>query len=129
MLALKPVCYWSKTLTLYYNGYHTTNKEVLAVIWAKLMLRRYVEVTHFTIKIDLPALRCVLDFKKHLGCLAQCRLRLIMFGIEVTYKTQLLHRAWDDSPRLRPTIVDDANNDNKVPVYCIKDRKDLEANY
>ena len=39
----KPVGFWSRTLTPAENGYETTNKECLAVVWAVLTLRPYLE--------------------------------------------------------------------------------------
>ena len=45
----KPVGFWSRTLTPAEKGYDTTNKECLAVVWAVLTLRPYLEGEHFLI--------------------------------------------------------------------------------
>jgi len=53
----RPVGYWSRSLNAAQRNYSTTERECLAVVWATLLLRPYVEVTRFTVRTDNAALK------------------------------------------------------------------------
>ena len=55
-----PLGFWSRTLSSAEKNYDTTNKECLAVVWAVLSLRPYLEGTRFLIRTDHDALKCCL---------------------------------------------------------------------
>lgn len=44
--------YWSRSLNDAQGAYDTTYREFYAVMWAVLLLRRYVERTKFTMRTD-----------------------------------------------------------------------------
>ena len=46
---IMPIGYWSWSLSQAEQGYHTTERECLAVVWAVLLLRPYLEGADFTI--------------------------------------------------------------------------------
>ena len=54
---LRPIGYWSRSLTPAEKNYDTTQREWLAVVWAILLLRPYLEMQKFTVRTDHDALR------------------------------------------------------------------------
>lgn len=63
----RPIGYWPRTLTTAERAYGTTHRECLAVIWAVLILRPYLEGTRFTIRTDHDALRWILNMSDATG--------------------------------------------------------------
>ena len=49
----RPVGYWSRTLTKPEKAYTVTERECLAVVWAVLLLRPYLEGARFTVRTCL----------------------------------------------------------------------------
>ena len=72
----RPVRYWSRDLTKHERDYTTTETECLAIFWAILLLRPYLEGQRFTIRTDHDSLRWVLNFADAKGRLVRWRLRL-----------------------------------------------------
>ena len=125
--SLRPIGYWSRTLNPAETRYDTTHKECLAVVWAVLMLRPYVEGTHFVVRTDHQALKWILDLKESTGRLARWRLRLMEFDFEVVHKPGAFHKAPDALSRLPTTEVDNTEVDDEVPTYCVPDVDDLRG--
>jgi len=55
-----PLGYWSRSLNAAERNYRTTERVCLAVVWASLLLRPYVEGTRFTVRTDHVALKWML---------------------------------------------------------------------
>lgn len=70
------VGYWSRSLNKAEKAYDTTHRECLAVVWAVLMLRYYLEGARFTIRTNHDALRWILNMADATGKLARWRLHL-----------------------------------------------------
>jgi RNase H-like domain found in reverse transcriptase len=64
---LLPCGYYSRTLNGAERNYSAPAKEYLAVVWATLLLRPYLEATSFTIRLDQVALKWLLSFKDPSG--------------------------------------------------------------
>jgi len=69
----RPVGYWSRSLNMVERNYSTTQRECLAVVWASLLLRPYVEGTRFTVPTDHKALKWMLHMDSAHGRLARRR--------------------------------------------------------
>jgi RNase H-like domain found in reverse transcriptase len=65
------------------RNYSAPEKECLAVVWAILHLRPYLEWTRFTVRSDQVALRWLLSLKHPSVWLEQWRLRLAEFYFEI----------------------------------------------
>jgi RNase H-like domain found in reverse transcriptase len=87
----RPVGYWSRGLTSAEKKCSTTEKECLAILWAILHLRPYLEQQKFTIRTDHHSLRWVLNLSDAQGLLARWSLRLREFYYEVKYHPGALH--------------------------------------
>jgi hypothetical protein len=90
-----PVGYWSRGLKSVEQNYATTEKECLAIVWAVMQLRPYLEGKHFVIRTDHNSLRWVLNLSDAHGRLARWRLRLLEFDFEVQYAPGKEHHGAD----------------------------------
>jgi len=79
----RPVGYWSRSLNAAERNYSTTERECLAMVWASLLLRPYVEGTRFTVRTHHAALKWMLHMNGAHGRLARWRLRLAEFDYVV----------------------------------------------
>jgi hypothetical protein len=117
-----PIGYWSRGLTGAERNYSTTEKECLAIVWAVLHLRSYLEGRHFVIRTDHHSLRWVLNLADAQGRLARWRLRLQEFDYEVLYLPGKAHHAADTMSRLKPSSVEDAPSepvDTEIPCFAV----------
>jgi RNase H-like domain found in reverse transcriptase len=80
-----PNGYWSRFLNPAERNYSTTEKECLAIVWAILTLRPFLEGQRFLIRTDHHSLRWVLNLADAQGRLARWHLRLLEFDFEVEY--------------------------------------------
>lgn len=55
-IATKLIWYWSRSLASAERIYDVTQREWLAIVWAKLLFRPYLEGTRFIIKTDHDSL-------------------------------------------------------------------------
>jgi hypothetical protein len=97
----RPVGYWSRGLTSAEKNYSTTEKECLAIVWAILHLRPYLEQQKFIIRTDHHSLRWVLNLSDAQGRLVRWRRRLLEFDYEVQYHPGALHHGADMMSRLQ----------------------------
>jgi len=74
-LSTRPVGYWSRSLNATERNYSATERKCLAVVWASLLLRPYVEGTRFPVRTDHAALKWMLHMDGAHGGLARWRLR------------------------------------------------------
>ena len=86
---LRPVGYWYRTLTKAEKNYSTTEKECLAIVWAVLMLRPYLEGSKFTLRTDHDSLRWIMNLSDASGRLQRWRLRLSEYEYDVVHRCLL----------------------------------------
>ena len=103
----KPIGFLSRSLTAAERNYETTERECLAVVWAHLLLRPYIELQRFTVVSDYEALKWLLTHKESIGRLARWRLRLHKYHFNVQYRKKIKHQA-ADALSCRETNVHDA---------------------
>ena len=112
---LLPVGYWSRSLTPAERNYSSTEKECLAVVWATLHLRPYLERTRFTIRTDHEALRWLLNLRDPRGRLARWGLRIQEFDFEIQYRPGSSHALADGPSRLATTGLDESHLNDEIP--------------
>jgi RNase H-like domain found in reverse transcriptase/Reverse transcriptase (RNA-dependent DNA polymerase)/Retroviral aspartyl protease len=98
---LLPCGYYPRTLNGAERNYSTPEKECLAVVWAILLLRPYLEGTSFTVRSDQVALKWLLSFKDPSGRLARWRLRLAEFDFTIQYRPGIKNNLADGCSRLK----------------------------
>lgn len=113
----RPTGYWNRTLNDAEKKYNTTQKECLAVVWAVLMLRPYVERTPFIAKTDHQSLRWIINLKESTGRLTCCQLCLMEFDIEIQHRSGRRHMAADTLSRLPTNQIDISDIDDDIPAY------------
>jgi transposase InsO family protein len=112
-----PIGYWSRSLTSAERNYSTTEKECLAIVWAILTLRPYLEGQRFLVRTDHHSLRWVLNLADAQGRLARWRLRLLEFDFEVEYAPGKEHHAADTLSRLTPADDTATPLDTEIPCF------------
>lgn len=88
----------------------------LAVIWALLLLRLYLEGPQFNIRADHDALRGTLDMTDANDKLARWRLHLLEFDFEIVHRARTKHQAVRVLCRLHTTGKDEQPLENYVSV-------------
>ena len=116
----RPIGYWSRSLNQAERAYDTTHRECLAVVWAVLLLRPYLEGTRYTIRTDHDALRWILNMADATGKLARWRLRLAEYEFDVVHRAGVKHQAADALSRLPTDGEDKAPLDDEIPVLVIQ---------
>ena len=114
----KPIGYWSRTLTAAEKNYDTTQRECLAVVWAVLTLRPYLEGTRFTIRTDHLALKWLMNLSDASGRLQRWRLRLQPFEYDIVHRPGVKHQAADALSRLPTTGTDQTDLDDEIPTVA-----------
>jgi len=118
---LQPVAYISRRLATNVLSYGVTEKECLAVVWASLKLRPYLEGDHFLVRIDHDCLRWILNIKGSGNrCQARWRLRLSELEFGVAYKPGMTHYMADSISRLESGASDETAFDDAVPVFAVR---------
>jgi hypothetical protein len=113
-----PIGYWSRSLNPAERNYSTTEKECLAIVWAILLLRPYLEGQRFLVRTDHHSLRWVLNLADAQGRLARWRLRLLEFDFEVEYSPGRQHHAADTMSRLKPPTRLNQPLDTEIPCFA-----------
>jgi RNase H-like domain found in reverse transcriptase/Reverse transcriptase (RNA-dependent DNA polymerase) len=115
---LKPIDYWSRSLAKAERNYSTTEKEFLAIAWAVIQLRPYLEGKRFIIRTDHHSLRWVLNLADAQGRLARWRLRLLKFDYEVKYSPSRSHHGADTMSRLKPADATPSEKPVDTEITC-----------
>ncbi|XP_076660824.1 uncharacterized protein LOC143364275 [Halictus rubicundus] len=80
-----PCCYISRTLNAPERNYTTTEKELLAIVWAVKRLRQYLLGRKFVIRTDHQALKWLNNCKDPSSRLMRWRLKLEEYEYEIEY--------------------------------------------
>lgn len=93
--AKKPPWCWSGTLNAKGKNYDTTHCEPLAVFWAILFLRFYLEGQRFKICTDHDAFIWILNLTVSIRRLARCSLPLSELDFEVLHRAEIKNEPGD----------------------------------
>lgn len=77
--------YLSRSLTDAKRRSNTKKGECLAIMWAVLQLRRYLENSRFTITTDRDSLKWILNLTNSTGRLAKCHVRLFEYELDIVH--------------------------------------------
>jgi len=116
----RPVGYWSRSLSAAEREYSTTERECLAVVWASLLLRPYVEGTRFTVRTDHAALKWMLHMEGAHERLARWRLRLAKFDYVVQTRPWATQHAADTMSRISTPAGDEGAIPDTVPCLALR---------
>jgi len=118
---LQPVAYISRRLATNELPYGVTEKEFLAVVWASLKLRPYLEGDHFLVHTDHDWLRWILNTEGSRNPrLARWRLRLSELESDVVCKPGMTHYLADSIFRLESGASDETAFVDAVPVFATR---------
>lgn len=81
-----PVWFASRTLRPAEVNYSTTQKEILAALWAIEKFRGFIEYSHFTLETDHQAISWLNKIKDPTGRLARWFMKLQMYDFTVSYR-------------------------------------------
>jgi hypothetical protein len=98
-------------------------KECLAIVWAILQLRPYLEGKRFVIRTDHKSLGWVLNLADAQCRLARWRFRLLEFDFEVQYSPEKAHHGADTMSRLSNTDPEEMSPlnaiDTEIPCFPV----------
>ena len=118
---LQPVAYINRRLAANELFYEVTEKECLAVVWASLKLRSYLEGDVFLVRTVRDCLRWILNIEDSGNLrLGRWRLRLSDFEFDVAYKPGMTHFMADSISRLESGASDETVFDDAVPVFSVR---------
>jgi len=117
---LRPIAFISRVLEGEERNFSVTEKECLAVVWASLKLRAYLEGDRFLVRMDHDCLRWLLkiDGTAH-GRLAHWRMRLNELAFDIAYKPGQTHWLADGMSRLVTSGTDRSADDTDLPVFAV----------
>lgn len=109
----KVICYLSRSLTRTERNFSTTEKELLAIIFAIEKLRPYLMGTKFTVVTDHYSLKWLYNIKDPTGRLARWCVRLQQYDFEVVHrkgKDNVVADALSRSVPIINALIDDKTN-------------------
>lgn len=118
----RPVEYASRLLTSAEKNYHTTEREVLAVVWAVDKFRGYLENSEFVIQTDHQPLKWLMSLKSPSGRLARWSLALQSYNMRIDYTPGKSNVIADTLSR--PPIPIEKLEVNQVVVEMPRERQD-----
>lgn len=101
----QPCCFISRTLNSAEQNYTTTEKELLAIVWAIKRLRQYLLGRKFIIETDHQALKWLHNVKDPSSRLMRWRLRLEEYHYEINYKKGKQNLVADALSRMHPVTI------------------------
>ena len=121
---LQSVAYISRRLATRELPYEVTEKECLAVVWASLKLRSYLEGDRLLVRTDHDCLRWILNIEgSGSPRLARWRLRLSELVFDVAHKPGMTHYLADSISRLESGASEETAFDDAVPVFATRANK------
>jgi len=118
---LQTVAYISRRLATKELPYGVTEKKCLAVVWASLKLRPYLEGDRFLVRTNHDCLRWILNIEGSGNPrLARWRLRLSELEFDVAYKPGMTHYLADSISRLESGASDETAFDDAVPEFATR---------
>jgi His(2)-Cys(2) zinc finger./Integrase core domain. len=121
-----PVGYASRTLNSSEQHYSTTEKELLAIVWATKYFRPYLYGRRFTIVTDHKPLQWLFSVKDPNSKLVRYRLKLAEFEYDITYKKGTLNSNADGLSRIE-LHVGETHPREGFRVPCLGDELDVES--
>lgn len=110
----KVICYLSRSLTKSERKLSTTEKELMAIIFAVEKLRPYLQGTKFTVVTDHYSLKWLFNIKEPTGRIARWALRIQQFNFDVVHRPGKEHLVPDALSRTVP-IIDAMDADLNEP--------------
>lgn len=112
----KVICYLSRSLTKQERVYTTSEREMLALVWAIQKLRPYIEGVPFTVITDHYSLKWLLNLKDPTGRLGRWSIKLQMYDFKVQHRSGRDMALPDMLSRTVPIIdsVEIAETDNVI---------------
>ena len=101
-----PCLFISRTLNKAEENYTTSEKELLAIVWAMKRLRHYLLGNKFKIKTEHRALVLLHNVKDPSSRLMRCRLRIEEYDYEIEYVKGKENKVADCLSRLFPVYPD-----------------------
>ena len=107
-----PIAYASRTLNNAERNHSTTEKELLAILWACKEYRQYLYRRKFTIVTDHKPLTWVFNVKDPSSRLLRWRLKLEEYDYQVIYKPGVRNTNADALSRITMTRISHVAKDN-----------------
>lgn len=116
---IRRTVYWSRSLIKAEKNYTKTEREFLAIVWAFLTLRTYLEGQCFTICTDHFSFRWVLSLADSTPRLKWWKLRLLDFDFEVLHRAGIKYQAADALSRVCIKGSDKSPLEYDIPGFLL----------
>ncbi|XP_036142141.1 uncharacterized protein LOC118645372 [Monomorium pharaonis] len=125
----KPLAFASRTLNKAETRYSTTEKELLAIVWATKHFRQYLYGKKFTIVTHHKPLVWLMNVKDPNSRLMRWRLKLEEFDYEIVYKPGKTNTNADGLSRIPVNAIDSYLSDEDIEHILsdiIKEKREIK---